>query len=443
MTLSATGQIDFWFDPAVDVTTHDALTGVTAGNGATGTAIVCSTGLPFFSAQTTVYQQFAPNAVDLGGQGISFLPTGPTTWAVIDGGCGPWQSYSAAFLFDRSDEMQALQTNSSLTRAANSVTAATADIAEYFAEHPTGKVLLYEFLGVTVNRIGGAASVYTNAASATSALSLLSPLASGKPLADALCTAKDGLVAFDPAAHAYQRKFYLYCCGGDDGSTVASCRGTAPEATDGNRCSQTAADAQHPTAFSSGSWQDAVCGLIYNQVEVHAYYWDDFAVRVGQVDLVGALCDATGGTIYRVWDAGTGPVVDPWRVSGLACKDFLGTRLSMTHDGIPQIGQTVRIGCRTDNALPYLLGVGFQNTSIGSFALPLSLASFGAPGCTLYSSWDVTDSFLLWHDTKTLHIPQASWLIGLSLYYQGLQPHVLNNQLGAVTSNLLRMTIAP
>jgi hypothetical protein len=374
---------------------------------------------------------------DLGGTAAANL-----SWGEIDDVCITEVPFYAAFVFDRSDEMLAVQSNLQ-TRAANSVTAATADIAAFFLQHPFGRVQIHEFLGTTVNQIGGSGTSFTSAAAATAALSSLATVVSGKPLAQGLCTATAALAALDPEAEPWQRTMFLYCCGGDDGSPTSSCRGTAPEAGDGNRCAQMPADLGHPSPFTAGSWQQAVCDLLHAQIEIHAYYWDDFLDTVGQADLVAALCDLTGGTMTRVWDASTAPVANPWRVVGTGCEDFHGTRLSMTHDGMPQIGTAVGIGCRTSSPQPAVLGVGFDDTSIGGRALPLDLGGFGAPGCRLYTSWDVTDSFLAWHGVRTLAIPPAPGLVGLTLHWQGLQLHVLNNQLGVATSNLLQMTIVP
>ena len=375
-------------------------------------------------------------------------------WGEIDDLCIVELPVYAAFVFDRSDDMGQIGLNGQI-RADNSIAAASApisgDIDSFFLTYPLAKAQIYELLGASVYPIGGSGHHYDSAATAKAALGSLSPLQSGKPLALALCTATNGLVALDPSAERSQRKLFLYSCPGDENSDIYSCKGTLPDALlNENRCAEMPADGNHPNAFFPGSWQAAVCTIVHGSgsplhdgIELHAYYWDDFRDTAPLTDFIEALCDVSGGSIYRVWDGSTAPVVNPWRVQGTGCSDFQGTRLSMHHDGIPQVGETIQIGCRTSSALPYVLGVGFQNTSIGAYQLPLDLSPFGAPRCSLYTSWDVTDSFVLWGGMRSIAIPPAPALAGLTLYWQGLQPHQSNNTLGIATSNLLKVTIAP
>jgi hypothetical protein len=367
------------------------------------------------------------------------------SWGEVDDLCIVEVPHCAAFVFDRSDEMAMLQ-SSGQSRAQAAIDAASAlggNVDHFFAEHPLGVALVYEFLGTSVRRIGGSTAAYTDAAATKAAIASLSPLLSGKPLAAALCAATGGLVALDPAAEPWLRHLWLYCCGGDDGSDPISCRGTLPEAAMGNRCPQAPPDPDHRDAFSVGSWQEAVCNVVHAGVQVQAYYWDDFALVPTLAETVAALCDATGGTFTRVWDQSGAPAVNPWRTAGVGCADFLGTRLSMHHDGIPRLGNPIAIRCRSSVTLPVVLGVGLQDTTIGGQPLPIDLSGYGAPGCRIYSSWDATDSVLPWHGSRLLAIPTSLALAGLTLHWQGLQPHAQNNRLGMATSNLLAVTIVP
>ena len=316
------------------------------------------------------------------------------------------------------------------------------------AEHRNAKVVLYECFGNTVRSLPGCVGAcYTDVDAAIEALAMLTPITIGspatKPLGNALCSAKDALVALDTSANRARRSLYVYACkGGLQNFAGSPCPGAGPNAATGTRCPQMPADPSHPIAFSTPSWQSTVCTLLYQAIRLHVHYWDDFTDTPSDLELLAALSDLTGGSLYRTWDSSTGPVENPFHLSGAGCVDSLGTTLSMTHEGTPQPGETIQIGCRSSSALPYVLGVGFQNTSLGTHSLPLDLTPFGAPGCTLYSSWDVTDAFLGWHGLRAQSIPAAPALIGLSLYYQGLVPSAANN-LGVATSNLLRVTIAP
>jgi hypothetical protein len=90
-----------------------------------------------------------------------------------------------------------------------------------------------------------------------------------------------------------------------------------------------------------------------------------------------------------------------------------------------------------------VLGVGLSDAAIGATPLPVDLAPYGAPGCRVYTSWDVTDAFVVWHGERAFALPPAPSLAGLPLHWQALQPHPPTNALGLATSNLLRMVVVP
>lgn len=338
----------------------------------------------------------------------------------------------AAFVLDRSGSMASTRSGSSNTRAADSVAIALTDAWWHFLLHPTSQVLVYEFHGNAVTPIGG---VHTTLAGVTAAINAVPPAGGNTPLAVALCRATDDLYNLNRSVGA-TRTLYLYSDGGENSSPSSSCRGTFPSSMNGYHCSQQGTSG----AFDGGSWQQAICDIMEGKITSNFYYFDSFADDADP--FVQAICDLTGGTLTRIPDASAMPMANPWRTSGVGCRDFHNTVLSMTHTGLPELGETVQIGCRTSSPLPYILGVGFSNTNNSSMGpLPIDLTPFGAPGCHIYSSWDVMDGFLPWNGERNVALPNSAAFRGMTLYYQGAQLHPFNNLFGVAFSNLLHMTI--
>ena len=351
----------------------------------------------------------------------------------------------AAFVFDRSGSMTTIRSGSATSRADYSATTAQFDIAWYFLLNPGATVQIYSFQGSTTAGIVHHGN-YTDAATAQAAArevgagGVLPTVTGNTPLSDAICQSVTGLVALNPVAAASSRSLYLYSDGDQVPSTLAfGCAAGKPAASTGERCAE---QFGLGPAFEAGSWQEAVCAIVHGQITTNFYYFGDFTDAITPLVFFGALSNMTGGTLTSVPDSSTLSPDNPWRTSGTGCADFHGTVLSMTHDGLPQLGNVVDIRCRTSNPLPYVLGVGLSKTSIGGSPLPLSLAPQGAQGCWLLSSWDANEGFFVWDGTRTFPIPNSQSLVGLKLYYQGAQLHPNNNALGLATSNLLEMKIS-
>ncbi|MCA8977251.1 MAG: hypothetical protein KDC98_21195 [Planctomycetes bacterium] len=352
------------------------------------------------------------------------------------------QAY-AAFVFDRSGSMSQLRSGSSTSRAAFSQAVGIDDIGWFFQLNNVilnqqASCLVFEYHDYTMTQIGG---VHTTAASAQAAVAALPAAGGVTPLAMALCEATAAVVALAPGAMARQRLLYVYSDGQENSSPATSCRAGLPAASGGDHCLQ-----QWPGAvgaFSSGSWEEAVCNIIHASITTNFYYFSDFLDVVGPEAFFEALCDMTGGNLTRVGDGSTIPPQSAWRTYGQGCQDFHGTELSMTHAGLPQIGNTVDIGCRTSNPLPYVLGVGLNSRTFAGMPLPIDLTARGAPGCSLYTSWNLTEGIFPWGSVYRFSVPAAPAFVGLPLYFQAIQLHALNNPMGMATSNLLKMTIAP
>lgn len=155
-------------------------------------------------------------------------------------------------------------------------------------------------------------------------------------------------------------------------------------------------------------------------------------------------------------------VADPWAGANIALRAFSGVLYYGTHNitglagfgqfapgcagtlprsnvtgNLPQLGQTYTA---TANNLPISVGImmiGFSNTASAFGALPLSLASFGAPGCFGRVSPDATSLLLGAGNTAnwTFPVPNNGALSGLTLFQQVLVLDAAANAGGFVTSN--------
>lgn len=344
----------------------------------------------------------------------------------------------AAFVFDRSSTMANLRSGTATTRAIDTVAFAESD-ADFLFATPGMRVLLYACHDGVVQRIGGS---YATAAAAKAAMQTLPTPSGDKPLADAICTAVAELVALNPGGALADRTLLVYSDDGVNTNALNSCRAIGPASIGGDSCAQTLF--QGPLgAFDPLSWQQAVCDVIASSVGVDVYYFSHFADTVGNDVFCRALCELTGGSFTGIPDWSTMPRANPWRSTGAGCIDHLGTTMRMLRDGIPQLGETVEIGCRTGAGMPFLLGVGFSDQIAGANLLPHDLGSLGAPGCAVRTSWDVTDGVFAFGTMRPLALPNTAALAGLTLFWQGAGFHPANNALGLATSDLLRMQIVP
>lgn len=343
----------------------------------------------------------------------------------------------AALLFDRSSTMANVRSGTNVPRAVDTIDFGEDDLDWLFLT-PGMRVLLYECHDGGTTRIGGS---YTTAAAAKAAIQALPAPSGDKPLAHAIRSVVADLVALSPGGSAANRRLLIYS---DDGPNTnpASCQGFGPDSVGGDSCAQ--ALFQGPLgAFDTGSWQQAVCDLIAANVALDVYYFSMFADAVGNDAFFRAVCELSGGAFTGIPDASTMPRRNPWRSSGRGCADHRGVVLRMLRDGIPQLGQTVQIGCRTGSGMPCVLGIGFSDEVAGANLLPYDLGPIGAPGCWLRSSWDVTDGVIAAGGFRFLPVPNVPALAGLQLFLQAAELHPANNALGIATSDLLRLQIVP
>ena len=115
----------------------------------------------------------------------------------------------------------------------------------------------------------------------------------------------------------------------------------------------------------------------------------------------------------------------------------------------PFAGSSPKIGGTFDVVLSNLPGInpaflilGLSNTKWLSTVLPMSLAAFGAPGCSLLVSGDISIGVVNYFGaaTKGFPIPVEPSLVGLHVYFQGYVEDPGANIFGVAVSNGLDIT---
>ena len=91
---------------------------------------------------------------------------------------------------------------------------------------------------------------------------------------------------------------------------------------------------------------------------------------------------------------------------------------------------------------PALLVMGFSRTAWGSTPLPMSLAAFGMPGCSLHSSPEATAFTVAAGQVATwpIAIPNNQALVGMTLFAQAAGMDAAANVGGVVVGNALELT---
>ncbi len=123
---------------------------------------------------------------------------------------------------------------------------------------------------------------------------------------------------------------------------------------------------------------------------------------------------------------------------GKACPGSSGQSPLLTGKEAPRIGRTFTLGLKNGPALaPALYSLGRNMTKWGPFTLPLDLTKFGAKGCYLNAE------ILFLYATKTTFsgeaagvftLPNSTYLLGASLYFQWILVDQKANGLGLITS---------
>ena len=119
--------------------------------------------------------------------------------------------------------------------------------------------------------------------------------------------------------------------------------------------------------------------------------------------------------------------------------------LTPATNSTPQIDQSAEANLfHVPSALAFV-SLGWSRTTAGSFALPLSLAGFGAPGCELLQSGEDLSLPTTTGPNSTatfqMAIPNIQELVGARIYLQAWAPDAGYNSAGLITSNGLEWVI--
>jgi hypothetical protein len=111
----------------------------------------------------------------------------------------------------------------------------------------------------------------------------------------------------------------------------------------------------------------------------------------------------------------------------------------LANTGLPSLGKSFSVGLsRAPTNRPALLFLGLSKTLWGTVPLPLDLATFGAPGCSILAAGDVALAFATsatGTHSLSLSAPIDKGLCSTSLYFQYIVLDASANKLGFVFSN--------
>lgn len=113
--------------------------------------------------------------------------------------------------------------------------------------------------------------------------------------------------------------------------------------------------------------------------------------------------------------------------------------------GRPLLGQVASASVSNAPTLAAAMSIGWSNVSYGPFALPVTLAGIGMPGCDLWTSADLTSLGLTPQSPTTLRfampLPNVTSLLGASVYLQSYAFAPGVNPLEIVVSNAVAWTL--
>jgi hypothetical protein len=125
-----------------------------------------------------------------------------------------------------------------------------------------------------------------------------------------------------------------------------------------------------------------------------------------------------GSSLGDTWEWG-GPTASA-SAYGTGCGS---PALTISPGALPRINTTAQALLTNIPASLAFVDLGWSNTTTGIFALPLSLAPFGLPGCLLQQSLEASSlpvtSTGLNTATFSVPLPNNTGLLGLRVYLQG------------------------
>ena len=169
--------------------------------------------------------------------------------------------------------------------------------------------------------------------------------------------------------------------------------------------------------------------------------------RLYTIDATNGSARVIGGlgaqvSVAKGFDLAVAVCAGSFAYSGQGCLDSSATQLAMVFQGTPCIGSSVEVGMSAGGTAPYSLRLGLSDQRWNGFALPLDFAAFGAPGCTLYTSDEVSLGPIFPGLRLVVQIPPEPLLRGRRVFWQGiLVDFALSSTLPIASSDLLTLDI--
>lgn len=193
------------------------------------------------------------------------------------------------------------------------------------------------------------------------------------------------------------------------------------------------------TAIETWEWSGASWSLRSTSSQaanLNAVFELDWSV--GRPTLFGGSPGSQGQS-NGTWTYGN-PVQAAVTAYGSSCPGRLGTpQLAVTGGALPWLGQSFLIQSAGSSGAALLL-FGWSNASFGALNLPLALAPYGAPGCSLFASPDLAYGIGA-SSTFNVAVPYLPGVAGLTFYAQSIALDPAANALGITSSNGLALTI--
>lgn len=190
--------------------------------------------------------------------------------------------------------------------------------------------------------------------------------------------------------------------------------------------------------FDGATWTNRTPTQSPTPRSAHAMVYDQ---SVQRVMLFGG---STGQAVGDTWTLGPAPSIATANAYGSGCGL---PALGLLPDAIgrPVVGQQASATIVDAPTLAAAMSIGWSDAAFGPFALPVTLAGIGMPGCELLQSADVTSLGVTPLTSTTLRftlpLPNSQSLLGTRVFLQAYAFAPGANALEVVVSNGVAWTI--
>jgi hypothetical protein len=175
---------------------------------------------------------------------------------------------------------------------------------------------------------------------------------------------------------------------------------------------------------SGGPWQRYAAAMAYDNVR-------------GRSVMFGG---AFGGALADTWEWTGSP--GSASLFGQGCGS---PPLALSPTANPTINTVATVTLSNIPSVVAFVALGWSRTSFGPFTLPLTLVTYGMPGCDLLQSAEAAAQPVTFTGASTathsLPLPNWSGLVGLRVYLQGWAYAPGTNQGNTIVSNGIEWTI--